>query len=182
MYQLPGWTGVSAADASVGGISGRLELHQQRQVVGHAGPGRPARHAAAHATEAPGVDPVQREDGHPRGEGQAARQATIGRAGPLQAQAGHGRVQALAPIIEIARHQQGLAGRAGQLLPALYGAVADNVIDSSYRKFNDIGGGLAASAIPYTGAYTIQDNVSLRIRTRVGTNWSAVIDAVEIPR
>jgi hypothetical protein len=40
------------------------------------------------------------------------------------------------------------------------------------------GGGLSPTAVAYTGPLTIQDNLSLRVRTRVGTNWSAAVDAV----
>ena len=60
-----------------------VEIDDQRQVVGHAHPGRPARHEGVHRAQATGVDAVQRKDRHARRVGQLTRPALA--LGALQA-------------------------------------------------------------------------------------------------
>lgn len=93
------------------GASGQHEFGYQWQMVGEAGPVvaarvpvRVLRHELAGAVQAACVDVVQLRQGQARGEGGAA-------GGVAQAGLGQDGLQFLAPVVEVARNQQGRAGR-----------------------------------------------------------------------
>ena len=83
-------------------------------MVGHARPGRAARHIGRTATQASQVNPIHREQRRQRREGHAPRLLHVRRDGAQQINVAHRRVQPLTPIIEVTGdQQQGLGGHVG---------------------------------------------------------------------